>query len=96
MIDGQARSLVEALGNKTHILTVTEIDASTGESTPPMKAIESRERRSEIDSTNGATTSRGPSLRRRAASGAINKSLKDLEPPRAAPSTSRVRFRSRR
>jgi hypothetical protein len=76
MIDSKRGTLVDAIGNKTNVLTV-EIDRVTGEA---LKSIELRGQAfSKSVTTNGADVSRTIISAGEQASGAINKSLKDLE-----------------
>ena len=76
MIDGKRGSLVDAIGGKTTQLT-SEIDRVTSDA---LKSIEVRERRSSKSaSTNGTDVARTITSAGELATGAVNKSLKDLE-----------------
>jgi hypothetical protein len=76
MIDGKRGTLIEAIGNKTNMLTV-EIERVTGDA---LKSIESRGQAfSKSVAANGSEVARTIITASEQASGAINKSLKDLE-----------------
>ena len=76
MIDGKRGSLVEAIGGKTTQLT-SEIDRVTSDA---LKAVEIRGAAfSKSMSTNGADVARTITSAGELATGAVNKSLKDLE-----------------
>ena len=76
MIDGKRGTLIEAIGNKTNVLTV-EIERVTGDA---LKSIEFRGQAfSKSVATNGSEVARTIITASEQASGAINKSLKDLE-----------------
>ncbi len=76
MIDGKRGTLVEAIGSKTSQLTL-DIDRVTSDA---LKSIETRGQAfSQSMSTNGADVARTITSAGELATGAVNKSLKDLE-----------------